>query len=211
MIAGALQLLTIARRHWKTIAIALVLLGLVVRLAIVTSARDRAQDLADRRGALLEQSVDAVGAANGWTVPKRLKLDQLPMQIQLYGNFIRDARAARARALAQDLAHARDIEARDATITKEHQDALSRKLADALRRADDYARELRARAAGSAGAGTGGGRAADLPAAAGASGAAAGAGGTAELDADDIRICTRNSVIAEGWADYWAAAFAEPR
>jgi hypothetical protein len=207
----AAQLLGFARRHWKAIAVGLVLLAMILRLAIVTGARDRAQDLADRRGALIEQSIDAVGAANGWPAGRRLKLEQLPLQIQHYGNLIREVRAARARALAEDLAHARAIEARDATTTKEHQDALSRKLADALRRADDYARRLRAGAGIGAGADSGGSGAADLPATADAAGAAAGAGGAAQLDAADIRICTRNTVIAEGWAQYWADAFADPR
>ncbi|MCP3729241.1 hypothetical protein M9978_02270 [Sphingomonas sp. MG17] len=207
-----MKLLAIARfvrQHWRGILLATIAAAVVANTLAIDADRDRQRELANARGAVLEQSVAAAGAANGWPATMRLKAEQLPLQIQLYGNALREIRTKTAAARAADLGRARDVEGRDLAIMKEQQDALSKKLAAELRRADDYARRLR-RQQSPAGSNSGGGRAADLPAAADAAGDPARAGNPALLD-DDVRICTRNTVIAEGWAEFWARVFAEPR
>ncbi|APR53374.1 hypothetical protein CA223_05540 [Sphingomonas koreensis] len=205
--------LLLLRRHWLPVLLLIALGGQLVRTASIDADRDAQRELASTRGRILEASVSAVGAANGWTAAKRLKVEQLPLQIQLYGNAFREIREARARAAAEDLRRARAIEARDLKIATEKQDAITTRLAAELRRADDYARARRMRAAGEGRAGAGdpgGGRAADLSAAAQAAGDPARAGDASVLD-DDVRICTTNTVKAEGWGEYWREVFSAPR
>lgn len=203
--------LLLLRRHWLPLLLVIALGAQLVRTAAIDADRDAQRALAVDRGKILDASVAAVGATNGWPPNKRLKVEQLPLQIQRYGNAFREIREARARAQAQDLQHARTIEARDLKITMEKQDAITTRLAAELRRADDYARGVRAAREGSAGdLDPGRSGAAHLPATADAAGNPARAGAAALLD-DDVRICTTNTVKAEGWSDYWREVFSEPR
>lgn len=198
-------------RHWLA-ALLLVALGAqLVLTAVIDADRDAKRELAAERGRIIDTAVAAAGATNGWPATKRLRPEQLALQIQLYGNAFREVREARARAKAQDLQHARAVERRDLEIMKETQDVLSTRLASELRRADDYARRLRAATeGGSSQADPGGGGAADLPAPADAAGDPPRTGEAALLD-DDVRICTTNTVKAEGWGEYWLELFSAPR
>lgn len=207
---GALELF---RRHWLPIVLGLVIAAIVANTVAIDADRDAQRALADKRGQVLDASVAAVGVVNGWPATKRLKVDQLPQQIQLYGKDFDRLRIAAQAARADGEAEARAVETRDIKIMQEHQDALTRKLAAELRRADDYARRLRAaREAGSAGtdpgrAGEAGGSAARADAARGADRA----GGATLMDDEDIRKCTINTVKAEGWQDWYRETFAQPR
>lgn len=117
-------------------------------------------------------------------------------------------RAATAQAQAADQAHARDVEHRDAGISQEAQNDLTKQRDDAVARAADYARRLRA---GTAESPVGGGSATGLPVPAGAAGAADGAGATAVVPAADLTVCAENSVKAQGWPDWWRKVSAAPR
>lgn len=203
-----MKALSVFVEHWRGILTGFVVAALVWRIIAIDADRDAQRMRADAADALLSTSIDAVGAANGWPTTRRLKREQLPVQIQLYGNALRDIGRKTAEAKAADLTRARDIEARNLTIMKELQDALSAKLAAELRRADDYARRLRQQA-GATRADPGRGGTADLSAPADTAGAPDRAGEAAIVD--DVRICTENTVKAEGWAEFWARVFADPR
>lgn len=206
-------LLAFFRRHWLPIVLGVVIAAIVANTVAIDADRDAQRALADRRGQILDASVAAVGVVNGWPATKRLKVDQLPQQIQLYGKAFDQVRLAAQTARADGEAEARAVETRDIKIMQEHQDALSRKLAAELRRADDYARRLRAaREGGSAGADPGrAGEAGGAAAGADAAGGADRAGRASLLDDEDIRICTANTVKAEGWQDWYGQTFALPR
>ncbi|WP_293854485.1 hypothetical protein [Sphingomonas sp. SCN 67-18] len=103
---------------------------------------------------------------------------------------------AAAEAAAADLAHARTVETKYATIAKEQSDDLSRKLEAARASAADYARRLRTASQADPGRGA----AAHMSGAASATGDPAGSGEAAELDA---MICAENTVKARGWRDWW--------
>ncbi len=201
------------RRHWLPIVLGVLIAAIVANTVAIDADRDAQRALAAERGRILDASVAAAGVVNGWSATKRLKVDQLPRQIQLYGKAFDQVRLAAQTARADGEAEARAIEARDIKIMQEHQDALSRKLAAELRRADDYARRLRAaREGGSAGADSGRAGEAGGPAAgADAAGGADRAGPAPLLDDEDIRICTANTVKAEGWQDWYGQTFALPR
>lgn len=200
-------------RHWFPLLLGVVIAAIVANTVSIDADRDAQRALATERGQILDASVAAAGVANGWPATKRLKVEQLPEQIQRYGKAFDQVRLAAQTARADGEAEARAVETRDIKIMKEHQDALSRKLAAELRRADDYARRLRAAREGSAG-GADPGRAGEAggPAArADTTGGADGAGGAPLLDEEDIRICTANTVKAEGWQDWYGETFAQPR
>lgn len=206
-----MSMLSILRRHWLPILLVGFLVMNAVQLHAIDKDRDKHRALAEQRGKILDGAVDAVGAANGWPSTVRLKVEQLPAQIQLYGNFIRDTRAASQRAKAEDLSHARAIETRDLEIMKETQDALTKKLANELRRADDYALRLRAATDRATTGRSGGSGESDVPATADASGTLARTSPAPFMDESDIRICTTNTVKTEGWREFWAEVFATPR
>lgn len=210
---GMIGLLAFLRRHWLPIVLGVVIAAIVANTVVIDADRDAQRALAAERGQILDASVAAAGVVNGWPATKRLKVDQLPRQIQLYGKAFDQVRLAAQTARADGEAEARVVEARDIKIMQEHQDALSRKLAAELRRADDYARRLRAaREGGSAGADPGrAGEAGGSTARADTAGGADRAGRTSLLDEEDIRICTANTVKAEGWQDWYGQTFALPR
>jgi hypothetical protein len=108
-----------------------------------------------------------------------------------------DYRLTAEKARADDLANARAIETRNAAIAEETQRDLQTKLASARADADRYA--IRLRSAATADPGSGAGK--DLPRTAQAPSGASGAGPTSELD--DTRVCAVNTVLAEGWQDWW--------
>jgi hypothetical protein len=201
------------RRHWLPIVLGVVIAAIVAKTVAIDADRDAQRALAAERGQILDASVAAAGVANGWPATKRLKVDQLPEQIQRYGKAFDQVRLAAQTARADGEAQARAIEARDAKISKEHQDELSQRMATELRRAADYARRLRDQLAGLSAAGTdrGAGEAGGAAAHTDAAAAADRTGSTPLLDEDDIRICTANTVKAEGWQDWYRETFAQPR
>lgn len=201
------------RRHWLPIAHGVVIAAIIINTVAIDADRDAQRALAAERGQILDASIAAAGVVNGWPATKRLKAEQLPRQIQLYGKAFDQVRLAAQTARAEGEAEARAIETRDIKIMQEHQDELSKKLAAELRRADDYARRLRAAREGSLG-GADPGRASEAGGSTARADAAAGAdrpGGTPLLDEEDIRICTANTVKAEGWQDWYRETFALPR
>ena len=111
---------------------------------------------------------------------------------------ISNVHTAAEKARADDLAHAKAVEAQQSAITQEASRDLEQKLADARRIADDYARRLQS-ATPQADPGRGG--AEDLPRAPDTSGSAPGAGVDPLLD--DLRICSENTVKAQAWLDWW--------
>lgn len=145
-----------------------------------------------------------------WVVVLSNKLDaaraSLKAEQAAHAGTIANYRAASEQARADDLAHAEAIRRRDAAIAEETQHDLETKLAAARRDADAYAARLRGVTAG---ADQGSGDRTDMPGAANATGNAAGAGETTELD--DARICAVNTVLAEGWRDWWARVSAGER
>jgi hypothetical protein len=201
--------LALLRRHWLPVLLLAIAAGIVWNTVALDADRDTQRARADAAELILRGSIDAAGAVNGWPATQRLKAEQLPLQIQLYGKALDAVRRKTAEAKTADLNHARAVEARDIEIMKEQQDALTTKLAAELRRADDYARRLRSQA-GATGSDPGRGGAAGVSAIADAAGAPDRAGQAALLDGD-IRICTENTVKAEGWAEFWARVFADPR
>ena len=116
-------------------------------------------------------------------------------------------RKAAAEAHARDLAHAAAVQAQDAQIATETQNALEQQLADARALAARYAERMRVAPAGNQG---GPGRA-GVPSATGAAGVAPLDAGLALVPVGDLDICARNTVIARGWQDWWAAVSAAPR
>jgi len=110
---------------------------------------------------------------------------------------IANLKAASAQAAAQNLADVRAVEARQAAITKEQTDALSKQLADARSIARAYV--LRQQAAGGA-SDAGSGR---LPVAAPAAEPVAPAAKAVVVAASDIEACTDSFVIASEWQAWW--------
>ena len=116
-------------------------------------------------------------------------------------------RTAAEQARANDLAHARIIEATYATIAQEKQNALETQLADARRNLADYVQRMRATTA----ADQSGGGATDMPGAPDSASEVAAASGNALVPVADLDICAVNTVKAEGWRAWWAEVGATPR
>ncbi|WP_420137309.1 hypothetical protein [Sphingomonas sp.] len=118
-------------------------------------------------------------------------------------------RAARAQALAEDLANARRVEAAQAQASQETANALELELAAARAAAADYARRLRdglqAEASGSGSVAASDGRHAD------AAGTADSSGRMSIMDEEDLRICSENTVKALAWPVWWVKISAIPR
>jgi hypothetical protein len=114
-----------------------------------------------------------------------------------FDKTVSDYRLAAELARADDLANARAVETRNAAIAEEAQRDLQTKLASARADADRYASRLRSAAAADPGSGA----RADLPRTPSSASGIAGAGSTPELD--DARVCAVNTVLAEGWQDWW--------
>jgi hypothetical protein len=208
-----IEALAFARRHWLPIVLGVVIAAIVANTVALDADRDAQRALATERGQILDAAVAAAGVVNGWPATTRLKVGQLPQQIQLYGKAFDQVRLAAQTARADNEAAARRVEARDAQISREHQDELSQRMAAELRRAADYARRLRDQLAGFSTAGTdgGAGKAGGAAALADAAGAPDRTGREALMDEDDIRRCTANTVKAEGWQDWYRETFAQPR
>lgn len=117
-------------------------------------------------------------------------------------------RAATARAKADDIAHARHVERRYAAANEETTRELTTRLADARALTDRY---IRLHPAAAAPADRGGGGDADLPRTADAAGAADRAGEATIVPGPDLRICTENTVKAEGWREWWGRVRAATR
>lgn len=109
----------------------------------------------------------------------------------------------RAEAKAADLEHARATEAAHAQGTKEANDALLPQLEAARAGLADYARRLRAQAAGGSGGGT------DMPGAPGSPDLADGADRFTQLDAD-LNACTTAVVRLKNVQDWWAGLQPSP-
>ena len=115
-----------------------------------------------------------------------------------------DYGAAQAKATADNLAAVRGVEQRQAAITNEVQDDLTKKLDAARALGAAHAERLRVQSRAARGAaGT-----------AGVSRTADAARGVADanrdaLVADDIRICTDNTVKVAGWRDWWTKSKGE--
>jgi cytoskeletal protein RodZ len=120
---------------------------------------------------------------------------------------IADVRLKTAEAQAKDLEHARKVEATDAAITKETNDALQTKLAAARAAAADYAARLRAATA----ADKSRGGAKDLPGIADTAGLAAGTSSPTVVDEADLEACSVAVVKADGWRDWWLKVSAVER
>lgn len=109
-----------------------------------------------------------------------------------------DYRTAQAQAQADNLSKVREIERANAAKTQEIQSDLETQLADARVAGAGYAERLRlareavARAAHAAG----------MPAKGDPASVAADASGEADL-AENIRICSENTVKADGWQRWW--------
>lgn len=116
-------------------------------------------------------------------------------------------RTAAEQARANDLAHARIIEATYATIAQEKQNALESQLADARRNLADYVQRMRATTA----ADQSGGGAARMSGDADSAGGFAAASGSALVPVADLDICAVNTVKAEGWRAWWTEITATPR
>ena len=107
-------------------------------------------------------------------------------------------KTAQAQAQADNLSRVREIERANAAKTQEIQSDLETQLADARVAGAGYAERLRlareavARAAGAAG----------MPVKGDPASVAADARGEADL-AENIRICSENTVKAEGWQHWW--------
>lgn len=100
-------------------------------------------------------------------------------------------------ARAEDMAHARAVEAAQSQVREEVSRDLETKLAAARAAADDYARRLRDKAA------QGGGGKPRLPGTPAATVNPVGAGEAA--DVDDARACADAVIKAEGWQDWFTS------
>lgn len=208
-----LNLMGFLGRHWVAVLLGVALAAIVANTIAIDADRDAQRTLAKERGMILDQSVAAASVVNGWPDTKRLRVEQLPAQIQLYGKAFDQVRTAAATAKADDLQFARDVETRAARIAQEQTHDINAKLVEARRLAADRARALRLRAereGRAAAADRGGGGDADLSAPANATRDPAGAGAAAELD-EDLEIAAENTVKAEGWREYWLKLFGEDR
>lgn len=108
-------------------------------------------------------------------------------------------RAAAEKARADNIAHTYAVQLSDARIMQESERDLQSKLVDARALAARTVERLRYRPGTDQGAGgaAGGGAAADAP------GDPFGPGRQAIVDAADVRICTENTVKAQGWQDWY--------
>lgn len=108
--------------------------------------------------------------------------------------------AAQAKAAEQNVQQVRAIEQQNAAKTQEIQDDLTTRLDAARAAGDAHAARLREQAEASrrAAGATG------VPVEADAASNTDGTGG-ASLLANDIRICSENTVKAQGWQDWWSA------
>jgi hypothetical protein len=122
---------------------------------------------------------------------------------------ISDMKAAEAKAAADAAIKARGIETAQTSGTEGSNHEIEDQRNRALSLAAGYLAQLRTKAAAG---NPGGANAAGGPAGApGSSGLSAGAGGVSVLDADDVRICTENTVKALGVLPWWEKMHAIPR
>ncbi|UIJ46890.1 hypothetical protein LZK98_08100 [Sphingomonas cannabina] len=201
-------LAALALRNWKLVLSAIVFAALAWMLVDARSSAAEWERVASDRQATIDQARRAITVANGWPEGKVIRADQIAMQIGYYGNLIRDIRAKRAEAKAEDIAHARAVETAQAAITQETEDALRAQLAAARAAAAAFAERLRS-AEGSTADVRGNRSAAGLPVTTGPSQRTAGAGGAPVVDASDLRICSENTVKAQGWQDWYQRVFAD--
>lgn len=108
-------------------------------------------------------------------------------------------RAAYDKARADNIAHAYAVQVSDARIMQENEHDLQTKLVDARALAARTVERLRYRPGPDQGAGG----AAGIGTAADATGDPFGPGQKAIVDADDVRVCTENTVKAQGWQDWY--------
>lgn len=120
-------------------------------------------------------------------------------EVAALNQTIANMKAASAQAAADNLAHVRAVEAKNAAIQKDMEDALETQLADARAAAGAFVVRQRAQAATD---NAGAGRVSDPP---DATGSIDDAGGKTLVPDDDLRICAENTVKAQGWADWWKA------
>ncbi len=109
-----------------------------------------------------------------------------------------DAASAQAKRLNEQRV-ATIIQKQNAVVSNREKD-LAEKLDDARAAADDYLRRMRFAAAAAAANRSQGSQAG---ATADAARAAARPGEVPLLDEEDVRICTENTVIAQGWQGFW--------
>jgi hypothetical protein len=111
-------------------------------------------------------------------------------------------RAASAKAIADNIADVRSKETDAAVITEKANHDLESQLADARRLATDYARRVRAAAAGTDQSGPGETRIGEATSTASHPFSA---GGVPLLDENDVRVCTDATVKAQGWQTFYAS------
>lgn len=121
-------------------------------------------------------------------------------------NFQQAVSLATAKAEADDIAHSNAVKEQDEKIRNDNEADLKTKLANADALANAYANRLRS---ATASANTRGGKGPSLPAAPDPSGPATGP--SPDPVVDDTRICAENTVLAQGWQDWFKDAQAVER
>lgn len=137
----------------------------------------------------------AKGDARHWQ--KRFDNEAASHQIDI-ANF----KAANAQSIADNLADVRAKEGDAATITEKANHDIESQLADARRLATDYARRVRAAAAGTDQGSAGETRLGEVTSPASHPFSA---GGVPLLDENDVRVCTDATVKAQGWQSFYAS------
>lgn len=112
---------------------------------------------------------------------------------------IANVRAKTAQAQADDALHARTVEIAQDTKTQEIANGLQARMDAANAMAASYAKRVRDDAQAAAGGGSG---AAHLPGSANAASGTVEARAAALLDEDAV-ICSTNTVLLDGWRDWW--------
>lgn len=152
----------------------------------------------------------AAHTVDGKGRPALLAAKDVPAQIKILGDGLDAVVRATATAKSNNAANNTRIEAAQVAITQETGDAIEQRIVAARAAgAADYARRVRGQSAcptyrGDAGK-TRAAEAGDTP------GDSDGAGGVPVMDADDVRICSDNTVKALGWQNFNRRVTAIPR
>ncbi len=184
-------------------AAGLVILGLSLwcwHLSGLVDARSRERDQ-------LRTAITSAYHARDGKTGKAIVMLSLPASlaaVRELGDALDSARLAGTKAIADNLSDVRSTEGKGVAIAEDKQHDLESQLAAARAAGADYARRLRPTGGCAAtpypgGAGQGG-----APQASVAPGGVAGAGGVPVMDADDVRICSVNTVKLRAFGDFYA-------